>query len=356
MRNTKTLSFLLCAALLSAPAFAAIKWRGDFETGDLSQYGSKQMVAADRIQVVSNPVKQGSKAIKVTVIQGDDPINASGNRNELVRAQQDPEGSDVYYRWQTMFAANFPSVNTWQLFAQWHQPENYGSPPLQFQVIGEEIQLTLGREEKLVWKTPMVRGHWLDFIFHVKFSDDASVGFVELWYNGQKVLPKTFGQTRANTWMKLGLYRNETVSPVGVVYHDGMVLGDTFQDVADAGPALPGAPAPTPAPTTPAPTTPAPTTPAPTTPPVQTVANVESGPMLTDAIDLMPYPGQPMDTTSNEPTGTGEQTLDNPGQQTDDGAYSEVEGQTGGCNATGAALTPLLGMGIAFALSRRRRR
>ena len=33
----------------------------------------------------TRPARQGSYALKVTVKQGDDPINASGNRNELVR-------------------------------------------------------------------------------------------------------------------------------------------------------------------------------------------------------------------------------------------------------------------------------
>src|SRR5213076_3091752 len=110
--------------------------------------------------------------------------------------------------WQTKFADDFPSPNTWQCFAQWHQPEDYGYPPIQFQSGGEKIQLMLGQEERMVWTTPLVRGKWHDFVFHVKFSDDASKGFVELWYNGEHVLPKTFGQTRANAWAKLGLYRN----------------------------------------------------------------------------------------------------------------------------------------------------
>jgi hypothetical protein len=32
-------------------------------------------------------------------------------------------------------------------------------------------------------------------------------------------------------YLKVGLYRNSTVAPVGVVYHDGWIQGRSLQDV-----------------------------------------------------------------------------------------------------------------------------
>ncbi|WP_239014555.1 polysaccharide lyase [Archangium violaceum] len=223
----------LLAMLLSGPSWAGIVWKGDFETGNTSQYSSAQQVSADRLRVVSSPVYQGRYALEATVRQGDDPINSSGNRNELVYQGREKEGSEYYYRWQVMFPADYPSVKTWQVFTQWHHNGCCGSPPVEFFVYGEEIRLTL-TDSDTPWKTTLKRGEWQDFIFHVKWSPDASVGFVELWHNGQLVLPRYAHATMYpgdGIYLKLGLYRSDTVQPVGVVYHDGFMQATQLRDV-----------------------------------------------------------------------------------------------------------------------------
>ncbi|WP_375766608.1 heparin lyase I family protein [Archangium gephyra] len=210
-----------------------VVWRGDFETGDRSQWSSTQMVSSDRLQVLPSPVRQGSYAIKVTVRQGDNPISASGNRNELVKMTNEKEGDEYYYRWSTMFASDYPSAKTWQLFTQWHHSGNNGSPPVEFYVNGETIYLRVNGTT-VVWSTPLVRGQWQDFIFHVKWSSNPGVGFVELYHNGQLSLPKRSAATLYSgqtNYLKVGLYRNSTIVPVGVVYHDGWIQGRSLQDV-----------------------------------------------------------------------------------------------------------------------------
>ena len=222
-----------CAASSSSPPpSGGVVWRGDFETGDLTQFSRAQMVSPDRLQVVSWPVRQGSYALKVTVRQGDNPISASGNRNELARLTNEPTGSEYYYRWSTMFAPDFPAPATWQLFTQWHHSGSYGSPPVEFAVNNGRIILYCSQRE--VWTTPLVRGAWQDFIFHARWSPDPSVGFVELYHNGQLVLPRRYCATQfpgMTNYLKMGLYRNSTISQTGVLYHDGMVMGRTLADV-----------------------------------------------------------------------------------------------------------------------------
>jgi hypothetical protein len=46
-----------------------------------------------------------------------------------VRLTHEPAGSEDYDRWSTMFAPDFPSPATWQLFTQWHHMGSNGSPP-----------------------------------------------------------------------------------------------------------------------------------------------------------------------------------------------------------------------------------
>ncbi|MCY1039887.1 heparin lyase I family protein [Corallococcus sp. bb12-1] len=219
--------------LLPSLAAAGIVWRGDFETGDRSQFSTTQMVSADRLQLVTSPVAEGKYALKATVKQGDDPINSSGNRNELVYLSREKVGSEYWYRWKVMFANDFPSVDAWQLFTQWHHDGCCGSPPVEFFVKGEVIRLTVN-DSGTVWSTPLKRGVWHEFIFHAKWSPDASVGFVELWHNGKQVLNKTKAKTMyagQNSYLKLGLYRDDSIKPVGVVYHDGFIQATSREDV-----------------------------------------------------------------------------------------------------------------------------
>jgi hypothetical protein len=227
-------------------ANAAVVWRGDFETGNISQWSKAQMVASDRLQVVSSPVREGKHALRAEVRQGDDPINASGNRAELVWTQPEEEGNDRYYSWSTMWPADYPSEATWQLFTQWHHSGNNGSPPLEMYVNGENMNLRV-EAQNVIWTQPLERGKWHDFVLHVKWSSDPAVGFVEIWYDGKQVLKKTSAATMYPgmvNYLKQGLYRNETISKPGVIYHDGMTVGTTLADVMPA-----SAPAPAPAPT-----------------------------------------------------------------------------------------------------------
>ena len=255
----RALFALTVSLLLGVPiAHASVVWRGDFETGDLSQWSEAQEVAPDRMQVVDSPARQGKHALRVEVRQGDNPINASGNRAELVWTPEETEGNDRYYAWSTMWATDFPSVATWQAFTQWHHTGNTGTPPLEMYVNGETIYLAVGANETVVWTHPLERGAWHDFILHVKWSSDASVGFVELWYDGKQELAKTAGATMypgMNNILKQGLYRNDTIAAVGVLYHDGMTVATTLDDVLPPPPPPPPpAPATTTTPPAPAPT------------------------------------------------------------------------------------------------------
>jgi len=244
--------------VLPAGALASIKWKGDFETGNLSQWSALQRVANDRLLVVSDPARQGKYAVKVTVKKGDDPISASGNRNELVYFSDEAPNSEYFYKWSTMFDASFPKSNDWQLFAQWHHDGCCGSPPLEFSVRGEKLSLRVGGDGgRTVWSAPLQRAKWNDFVLHVRWSADPKVGFIELYYQGQLVVKKTYVSTQYEgdkNYMKLGLYRNESIAPTGIAYHDGMVMATSLSDVLPPPPppapevAPVVAPAPTPAP------------------------------------------------------------------------------------------------------------
>jgi uncharacterized protein (TIGR03382 family) len=234
----------LAPALLGAPllahaapaAEAGLVWRGDFESGDLSQWTKSEKVADDRLEVVpSDPALGGRYVLKTTVRQGDDPIDASGNRNELVYVGDPAGGQERFYRWRTMWPEDYPAADDWQLFTQWHHDGTSGSPPVEFYVFGDEIRLRVNGE--ILWRTPLVRGQWHQFDLHVKWAE--SEGFVELAFDGQPALPMTPAATLyagQGVYLKQGLYRDESIQPEQVVFHDGMTIATTRAalDAADA--------------------------------------------------------------------------------------------------------------------------
>jgi hypothetical protein len=82
---------------------------------------------------------------------------------------------------------------------------------------------------------PITRGTWHDFVLHVMWSADPDYGFVELWYDGEIIVPLTnvatlFSAADTN-YLKQGLYRDELTEPTAFLYHDGMVVGTTLDDV-----------------------------------------------------------------------------------------------------------------------------
>ncbi|MFN7133400.1 MAG: heparin lyase I family protein, partial [Myxococcales bacterium] len=102
----------LACLLAPSPASARVLWKGDFESGDLSQWTRAQIMNGDRFKVIDTPVRSGRYAAKVTVKRGDDPINSSGNRNEVLHLTFEPKGSERWYRFSTMFDPSFPSAET----------------------------------------------------------------------------------------------------------------------------------------------------------------------------------------------------------------------------------------------------
>jgi hypothetical protein len=308
-RMTRGAALVLALAGLVGTAEARVIWRGDFETGDVSQWSSEQSVSFDRLKVKKGPVRQGRYALEVTVRPGDNPIRASGNRNELVFTDDDPAGEERVYAWSTLWPEGYVSAPTWQLFTQWHHSGNGGSPPVEFYVNDETVYLRVSGE--VLWTAPLERGRWHDFVFRVKW---ATNGWVELLYDGASVLDRTPARTLfpgQGVYLKQGLYRNASVRHVQKILHDGMTVATALEDVL-----------PTPAPLQPS-TPVVPTTPA--------VANTA-----------------PQVVSASAPASEGQETV------AEESDSTEVDPVEAGCEAvTGTGGVALLGL-LSFARRRRR--
>jgi uncharacterized protein (TIGR03382 family) len=246
--------------LVAGSASAAVKWTGDFESANLRQYMKVQSVAADRAVVITNPLRQGRYAARITVRQGDNPIGASGNRTELVKASNETNGSEYYYRWSSMFPSTFPRSIKWQLFTQFHHSGMNGSPPVEFYTLNDQLRMRVGGiNGKIVWTAPLSRARWYNFVLHAKWSPNSSVGFIEFWVDGKKVVPKRYMATQYSgqyNIMKIGYYRDASISQTAQIFHDSvkqstalndLVASDfprlTGADDVDPNPGIPSAPA-----------------------------------------------------------------------------------------------------------------
>jgi hypothetical protein len=214
-----------------------VLWQGDFETGDVSQWEMIQRVASDRITITQDPKRQGNYAARFEVRPGDN-IGDTAPRAELAAFLGEQEGEERYYRWFTYFDPNFPTEyeDEFVTITQWRavdESSDWGA----FMVWGDEIAL---RRDGTRWSTELTKGVWHEFVYHVKWSPDPDVGFIELWYDGELVLPKFHIETMSGTpgngvenYVKQGLYKADEI-PTGVVYHDGFVSGTSLEAVKGA--------------------------------------------------------------------------------------------------------------------------
>ncbi len=254
------LALILCAARANCDEIAPFV--GDFESGDLSQWASKEAARDDSIQIVTDPVRSGNYAAKFTVRAGERVSN--GNRAEIIHDNGDRAGSEVWVRWSFLIPRDFVDVEWkpkfWQCIGQWHdQPdEKLGETWADFPAHSPSIAVyytskngapaieiwsgTYAKDEiqKVVARAPIVKGQWQDVMFHIRWSQGDD-GFVEPFLNGAPLIAPDTTEHRAcgpNMWngashyLKIGLYRNSEILDTNSVYFDEVRSGPTRDSVA----------------------------------------------------------------------------------------------------------------------------
>jgi hypothetical protein len=309
------------AGSAAEPAFAAtdpdVIWQGNFDDGMSSigghcNYGENgwcgvQTIRAGQIQVVNPPAFEGhGLAARMEVKYGDVYSTYSDERTLISPSLSmwEDEGNDRWYRWQVMWpdgwVGDYPkwdeltnpnARSSAGSVVEWHHDANgqveTGSAPLYIGANNTDIWLCLVDQatsacRETITLTKLLRGHWHDFVMHAKWSSDPSIGVLEMWIDGNNVLPwhpcsNMYPGMR--NYLLVGLYRNGHIGdpsliwpagtplagqPVygtdgtpGVVYVDGFIAGKTRVSVdppvpVDPPPASDGGTF-TPAPTTPTP-------------------------------------------------------------------------------------------------------
>jgi hypothetical protein len=217
--------------VLSATAASAeVIWRGDFETGDTSQWKGAPKAG---VTVVRDPVREGKYAVR---IDGTDA--ARKGKYDRIEFQHQPappgtaEGTERYFGWSvylpkaltdaTHSLAYFETRNTWsQLMA--------------FEVKGEDVLFTTRVPYASHWsgKGKLTAGRWHDFAVHVLWSRDPAKGFVAVWFDGEKVVPLTRTATLRDenaAFFQIGLFRETSDVPETIVL-DHVIEATTLDEV-----------------------------------------------------------------------------------------------------------------------------
>lgn len=223
----------------SPTSYPAAIYNGGFESGNYNGYmvASHNFVGASQPTLVTDRVRDGRYAAKFSISSG-------GQRTELTPTGNDithfTEGEDLYFGFSLYFDPSWPTASNWNIVTQWKQ-DGDGTPPLQLSAEGDKLQLR-GRQYATgtnkavnVGTTGIPRGKWSDFVVHVKFSTNSSIGFIEAWRDGVKVVNKTPWQTmvagRSFNYWKMGIYRDTATPGSTSIWNDGWRIGTSYESV-----------------------------------------------------------------------------------------------------------------------------
>jgi hypothetical protein len=232
---------LLAALVHPGHAAAEIVWRGDFETADLSQWNETTGPVGERVTFVQDPVREGTYAARMEIRPGD---LGNGDLNRVEYGYHPPaegfEGSERWYAWSAMQDAAFPLGDSWHVFTYWEAEVLY-TAALTFRLYaGNQMTFcTYVGGEQVHWTRTFEPGMWHDFVLHVVWSADASEGLVEVWYDGELVVPATnvatmftlpSGDATPN-FLHQGMIRDELLEQTEVFFYDGVIEATTPEDV-----------------------------------------------------------------------------------------------------------------------------
>jgi hypothetical protein len=223
-------------------ASAAVIFKADFETGDLSQWsntGTRSQNATPRnVQVVTDIVQEGKYAGKFTIHE-DDVFNAQqlrvqvGGPKVTVEEGSDtymsfymymaeaPKDRDNFFYWEGTPPPKYDNVMTW-----WVQPEEGGRTVIKYGTGN------LGRNGTH-WEADFTIGKWHQLAMHIHWSEDKDQGNTRLWLDGVLVLDKKLKTKgpEAVYFCQPGIHRSPHRPSVDTIYFDNFILADTLEEI-----------------------------------------------------------------------------------------------------------------------------
>jgi hypothetical protein len=253
LRIVGALACLALPCLFTPTAHATLLWQSNTSLGTSVFAGLEE--APGTVSIASDPLGQFGN---VYHYQTYDDTSYAKERCES-RGTELPNGTTFlpsintayYLGWREMWNP-MPTQGDWVALFQMHGygPAGQGAPLVLRCVNGDGnlyMQNNVNGTNINFWHVPFHTGVWQTFVLHIYLSTSATVGYVELWYNG---VPQTFingltryycplwdSKTGSYVQFKWGVYRSGTVNGKGPAstYMTDAKLGTTYADVDPLG-------------------------------------------------------------------------------------------------------------------------
>ncbi len=270
------ISTIFTLGILYSNTSADVVFDGGFETGDHSQWAdigwNQDRPESEQFEIVTDIVRRGTYAAKMTVHDGDEFLDTGGERVQLERPDtyDENEGDEYWYQWSTFFPADWQNLtgapdSDWLLIADWHDS------PGAFADICQPLQIEINANNQLI--ATMLSGNvagydcfngsgtanyydqvivdgielgkWNDFVIHVKWTV-TDKGVVEIWHktNDETAFTKVFDQSNVPTrqyidnknnsdtpYFILAHYRSAAQSHTSVLYQDAFKQATDLYDL-----------------------------------------------------------------------------------------------------------------------------
>jgi hypothetical protein len=228
----RRLILALALAAVCSSASAEVLWRGDFETGTTEQWKGTA-TKSDAVKIVTEPVRAGKFALRI------DGSNAARKKDvDRIELQHQPrppgtaEGTERYFGWSVYLPKKLvPGHHALGYF----ETRNSWMQLMSFEGQGEDVKFTTRVPYRLHWtgKGKLTPGRWHDFALHVFWSRDPARGFVEVWFDGEQVVPKTMTATLRDenvAFFQIGLMRATSEMPE-TLFIDHVIEATTLEEV-----------------------------------------------------------------------------------------------------------------------------
>jgi hypothetical protein len=198
-QNGKADTSSVIIAASAPPPSSAVLYNADFEGGSWPTSTGIIQCVPGRITIFSasskpyssapNP-RLGNRAAAFRTMNTDTyPCTPSVNaRSQAESPKVFANGGEYWEAWSVYIPTDFPTLSGWMMLREDYSALGGGEPALGFYINNGSITFNANYNAVTMHNTrvatlPMPKGVWLDFLLHVKVSDDPSDGFVELWYS-----------------------------------------------------------------------------------------------------------------------------------------------------------------------------
>lgn len=240
-KSRRCVWLFICTALFGPASFAEEIWRGDFETGDTSQYTSitnPDDGNVNYMSIVDEPTVQGQNSCRI-LLDEDATFPNGLKRVELSyspAAEVTAEGETTYFAW-SFYVPETISSDTETTIGYWESHISY-QQIMQIVLIGDDLRIATQRpgwEQRYYGTDVITPGTWHRIAMRVAWHAQPTDDVFDVWLDGMQIVSNVNASTldgdRAN-FVQFGLLRGaEPFTDAPVIIVDDAVMGTTLEDV-----------------------------------------------------------------------------------------------------------------------------